>query len=708
MSRCRDKKCEVSDKSKYVNKLKACEIKAKEIKACTVSAITTNTENFFVNDQKFFPSSIPTPITNSTVMPLTEEGRYRLAENITKQVKITGNNISIDLGNLTISNDNDCALLIEGASKVYIENGFIESLNNTAICVNDSFNVAFRSINTQASKSGMKCVNTVNLFVLNYFVQHISEFAASFENCVELFMGQASFSDLTFTDYLFRIIDTDIVWMEKISFTRISIQDFGTKDVFSFRKSNDIFVNNVSFYQSNYSAAGNLNLYNIHLDECLSVTIDNLTVTGEVMNINGAFNGVHNCVKVEKSENVFIQNGLFNGNDVRGSTNSEMLENITIYFEDTFDSVLKTMKMNSNSVSGGGLDTKMSVGGFLSLRGGNCVVVGCTSDVNTVGTTESIDTKAVGYEVIDPESTYAFVSNGSNDNGNRNTMEAGGFKVAGEGTTDSFVEFKSCLSNNNSARKLVYSFRSELSNTLFMSCSASSNEIKNELNKIGAFGILLTGSLQTVQINPSVYSSTANGNSALENDQFKKKKNGLGKNSKKSSRILNGVDQAYGLYAGKIDLGFGMTKGVRNLIVKNCDLCSNNVGIHLQEADQSSVLGNYVNLNVSETESGCGIKIVNGFSNSVISNSAIGCDIAVSVEEAENCDLSKNLASKCKIGFQDTTEDGNIYITNLSSSCDVPFQTAFPVALFALDKSTGVYDFLSGHPDLTAFTNIQA
>lgn len=687
--KCSDQK---SCDSEIVRKLKAYKLSAKCVKAGNITAQNLNAENvtaqnlkadnFFINGKAFSTTGNEIPVTNATPMPLTE-GRYIVIEDINKQIVIEGVNISLDLGNKTVRSPSGPALIIQNSTKIYVINGILESADTEALRVTGSYNVAIRSINTRESPSGMVWINTNTIFVYNYFVENITKLATFFLQCTNIYMGQVNITRSTFDLGLLLVNNCNIINFEKISFKELSSNLNGEKAIFLISNTFDIVIDNVSFYSSEYATSVNSKIANIYLTECFSASIKNVTITGESLTTTGAVTAVHNCIIMKKCANIELISGTFNDNTITGSVDSLELTNATIYLEDVTSAVIKWMTINSNLINVAGPATLVKVRGIQTVRGGDFVLVSNTSDLNNITNVPiTADTSAIGFEVLDPEFTFEFVGNGSNNNGSADVRLAGGFRLTGEGTNDSILELKNCISNNNVAKSIVYSFYSQLSNTLFIGCSASSNEIPApDANTFGAVGFLLSGTLTVVQRNAAVYSCTANEN--FVND------------------TATDIKVAAGIYAGTIS-GLSCT----NLIVKNCDVSTNKNGIQLVEVTNSSILGNFLNKNKKYLDS-AGIIMANGNGNSVISNSALDCSFGYLID-CPNSDFSKNLASNCTGGFTDITASGNMYMNNNSNSCTTSFAMTFIIPRYRLDKLTGVYLYIQGNPDLTAFTNIEA
>ena len=140
-----------------------------------------------------------------------------------------------------------------------------------------------------------------------------------------------------------------------------------------------------------------------------------------------------------------------------------------------------------------------------------------------------------------------------------------------------------------------------------------------------------------------------------------------------------------------------------NLEVKKCNFNTNDLGIHLVEVVGASLIGNFVNLNVSGLllES---CDFLSLFSNTAVNNQVVG----YSIVDSPSSVVQKNLSQNNVIGFKDTTPGGNSYLSNNSKSNATNYDTPFTLSVFKLDTLTGLYSLVSGEPVVNVFTNLES
>jgi len=681
--RCGKRNSKRECKDKCADQLKVRELKACKVKTKLLDAMTTNTENLFINNKLFPVSSIPIKITNATPMPITQQGSYILDEVITKTVEIEGENIVINLANLSIISPAGCGLSINNSNKVFIYDGFIECTNGTAVCTNNSYNIAFRSLNTKESRAGYSVNTTDVLFFQNIFVQNITEYAFEFNECSSIYQGQINISDVAeYNQSLFSFRNSDILFLTKISFLGVNVTGVGSKYGMFLDTCFDTVIDNISFFKSSFATnAGDLLVNDIKILSSSNIDISLLSVTDKQLQVDGNFDLRYHSVNVEDSSSIYFGTGTFEDNGVTDvSGNAKSLEHLNIYSERSTDIIFKFTTGLNNFCVGGGPATKVYAGGVYTFEGGDWTLSGCTfNNVNIVNTLAT-DTTCIGVFAEDPLAYLLISGCTSNNNGNDDFVkESGGFKFTKAGSFDTIVQVTGSGSVNNLARVLTYSFLSEVPNTMFLGCLATSNEINNPaLPNVGAFGFLVSGSVASVQESVSIYSCTANDNFSVLNN-------------------------SYGVYAGVIDYGSGLTQGCKNLIVKGVDACSNSVGIHIEQSMLSNVLGNFFNINDI-----AGLQLSSAGSTSVISNTVTGSAVGYDIVNSPDSDIQKNLASACNTGFRDNTASGNFYVDNKAISSTVSaYDTAFAISLFEYNKLAGTYSYVSGENSLTV-ANVRA
>ncbi len=430
------------------------------------------------------------------------------------------------------------------------------------------------------------------------------------------------------------------------------------------------------FYKSLQNS--DLNVNHIFIKNSGSVIVGGLIIDGNGLEVSGNSTGVHNCVRVDDGNNIFIEPNLFTDNHVIGDVNSLVLSMHAISVKNVIDMIIKGNKINSNYISGGNNSTEREVRAFYGEGGGNWVLAKVQANSSyfkdgTVGST-------YGYEAKDVSLYVKFVDCMSNNNGyldNTNTVypsESGGFKVTGD-VKDNSVDFVNCVSNSNTAGELVAGIYSTYDNTMVKGCI--SNDNFSSTGNSPVYSYLFPGTVNTIQTNVFLFNCSGN------------------------NHLLSG--DTLGLFAGKTDLGDGLTLGVLNLEVKKCNFNTNDLGIHLVEVEGASLIGNFVNLNVSGLllES---CNFLSLFSNTAVNNQVVG----YSIVDSPSSVIQKNLSQNNVIGFKDTTPGGNSYLSNNSKSNAANYDTPFTLSVFKLDTLTGLYSLVSGEPVVNVFTNLES
>jgi parallel beta-helix repeat protein len=691
-------------RSEHIRNLDVCKLEAKKMnvtnaKVDALEAQVTKTESLYINDKKFPTSTTGTPISETTV--ITAPGKYVVTQSFVGKITIQDTqNVDLNLANLTVSNDNGPALEIVNCEIVWVHGGFLESSTDTAVVCQDSYNPAFRDIYTLQSPSALRATNCNSLFFKNWFIQNVTDFAISIDNCPNTFSAVTNVSDVTgyAQDYLIRVINTDIFYLRNFTFQNIVGSFDGVKSDILVDNCFDLKLENFSSFTNEYNVADASLQYNIvSILNCGDVTLTQMTVSGDALTATGASDAKLYNIRIENSYNVSLVNSNFADNSVTGDENATNLELHNIHVEalpgasyGCTNYQISEIGSSGNTITGGSDATSRSIR-MLSANGrndepdatgagnwsiGRSKVSGLVMNDGKMGS-------VCGIEILNFDSMVRFYDLMLNNNGNEFNAETCGLKALG--TYDTLMQIDRCQSNENQANDLVASLVSSYNNTNIFGCSGCNNNLLNaEPTAKGCFGALLPGSVGTAQLSPKVYNSTF---SVLE-----------------VSPSVASV-YTYGVYAGAIDLGEGVTSGVSDMTVINC-ACSNNsngYGIFLKDVSISDLEQNTTSLNDL-----AGICVQGGDQSTITHNNTSQNTTGIQLDNVPYSSVSKNLSSNNDVGFVDTTAGGNAYLTNesINDISDSYSISGGVIPVFELDRATGNFNFVSGNPVITAYTNI--
>lgn len=687
-----------------------------------------NTQNLFINNKLFPTSIIPFKISGTTTIVGTNQGIcpqdcppatpctptggfFALGNSFSGKVTFCNvDSLRLNLANLVLSNDDDFALEIINCNQVFIYGGSIDSLNATAVRVSCSTDVTFKHINTTDSSSALLIEDSANVQVVEWHLQRLTDFAFRFirSNYIQFTGLDINQIGAYASPSLISGENSDMIFINNCAFYDINSTDAtGTKSIISMDLCFDVKISHISILRTFFTSAENsdVNVYHVYFQNSGSLVLGSFIIDGDALIASGTSAAAMSCLRLENCNNVFMAHHLMTDNYVQGDENAASLS-----FQAVSALNVETMTMNSskictNFVNGGGVNTAISVRAFYgeeeagpagTFRSGNWFLSGNICNQSYVEFEGFLPNASVyGFEIENVSSTIVLQNCSSNNNGNdRNNLGfAGGFRVVGvlpDNNTNTNININHCAANQNNSNNeqgQTTGFLSTYSNTLIINSEAISNTAGGE-----CYGFLLPGlsaETETFQLTVSLFNCTANTNFST-----------------------NGA--AYGLYAGAVDLGEGLTMGVQTLAIKKCTFSANGppigsnppnpgYGIYMNQVVVSSLIGNLLNSN------NFGLYIEGGNTNSILCNSALYNDYGFTVVNSPDSLFEKNIAQSNTIGYSDNTAGGNTYYTNKSVSDGTPYlMTGFTIPHFRYNKATGTFTFVSGEPTLNAFTNLSS
>lgn len=675
-----------------------------------VSSIRT--QDLFINNKLFPTSIIPFKISSTSVIvgpggscagscgPATPGtptgGKFVLGNSFQGKITFCGvNGVILDLVGLVLSNDNDFALEFINCRQVYVFGGSINSANATAVRVSCCSDVTFSNLNTSNSARALFIEDTLDVKIQNWYMANIASTAIVVTRSRYMRFGGLDVNNITSMNErsLLDFFQSDMIFINNCVFYNIAITEAASsKSVIRMEECFDVKVSHISILSTSITGAADQDLMValVYFQSCGSLVLGSFIIDGDRVVSTGTGDAIFYGLLLQETNNVFMAHHLMTDNQVIGGANASKLEFAGVGAIDVETMTMNSSKICTNYAQGGNADeTAVKVRSFFGaerftglLRSGNWYLSGNICNQNYINSDSFYASSTVyGFDLENVSFTVVFQKCSANNSGNalNSVAIAGGFRVQGidaANNVNTNINFFGCAANqckSNDEAGSTVAFYSSYSNTMIVNCEANSN-----MAGADCVGFFLPGLQGSSQSTVSVFNCTANTNKSA-------------------------TQSAYGVFAGNDVAG-----SVSTVVIKKCTFSANTgvttgYGVLLKGVAVSSLIGNLINQN------DCGLCLEESSAASVESNSFLNNTTGVDVKESADSIFEKNISQSNTVGYTDNTPGGNTYYSNKSVSNTTAFNmVGFTIPLFALNKATGTFTFVSGEPTLGSYTNLSS